>query len=142
MTSRHPTYTSDDLSRIFTLSPVPASAPMARMLVRQTLIQWEITHFQEQADLLVTELTANAVRHARVGDASVKVLLTYAAGTLRIEVRDRDRTTLPIWREPGSEEETGRGLLIVDACADRWGVRLAESGKTVWCELATPSSDR
>nr|WP_329084627.1 ATP-binding protein [Streptosporangium sp. NBC_01469] len=115
---------------------------MARMLVRQTLIQWEITHFQEQADLLVTELTANAVRHARVGDASVKVLLTYAAGTLRIEVRDRDRTTLPIWREPGSEEETGRGLLIVDACADRWGVRLAESGKTVWCELATPSSDR
>lgn len=63
------------------------------------------------------------------------VLLTHAAGTLRIEVRDRDTVTLPVRRAPDFEEETGRGLLIIEAYADRWSVQLTDSGKAVWCEL-------
>ncbi len=54
---------------------------------------------------------------------------------MRVEVADHD-PALPVQQHPPAEAVTGRGLLIVDALATRWGVEPAADGKTVWFELA------
>ncbi len=60
---------------------------------------------------------------------------------LRVEVTDSS-DALPMQRDYAPSAPTGRGLMIVDALADRWGVDTDESGKTVWFELvADPSGD-
>jgi anti-sigma regulatory factor (Ser/Thr protein kinase) len=99
------------------------------------LTKWRIDHFSERAELLVTELLTNALTHARTDGGTVTVLLMYAAGTLRLEVRDRDPANLPVLRNADLSEETGRGLTLIDAYADRWGYRGTEAGKAVWGEL-------
>jgi hypothetical protein len=68
--------------------------------------------------------------------ASVVVLLMYAAGTMRLEVRDHDPLKLPLLQNPAPTDTGGRGLLVVQALSDRWGIRVTETGKAVWCELA------
>ncbi|MFC4008144.1 ATP-binding protein [Nonomuraea purpurea] len=138
MTSHFPHELDDTLSRAFTLSPIPPSIPVARKWVRQMLDRWGLEALRPPVEWLVTELTTNAIKHARTGGATVTVLVMYTAGTLRIEVRDRDPDNLPIRRQSTSEAESGRGLLIVEEYADRWNVRVNERGKTVWCELDMP----
>jgi anti-sigma regulatory factor (Ser/Thr protein kinase) len=105
------------------------------------LTKWQIDHFSENAEVLVAELLANAVTHAHTDGATVTVLLMHAAGTLRLEVRDRDPVNLPVLRNADLSEEGGRGLILIDAYADRWGYRGTDTGKAVWVELdsRTPS---
>jgi len=55
--------------------------------------------------------------------------------TLRIEVTDARGELLPTPRTATPDENFGRGLLIVEETADRWGVSELVVGKTVWCEL-------
>ncbi|WP_344493829.1 ATP-binding protein [Nonomuraea monospora] len=127
------------LSRAFTLSPTPQSVPGGRKWVRQLLDRWDLGEIKWRAELLVTELIANAIKHAQTGGAPVTVLVMYAAGTLRIEVRDRDTDNLPVRRRSTPEDENGHGLLLVETYSDRWNVRLNERNKTVWADLDTPS---
>jgi anti-sigma regulatory factor (Ser/Thr protein kinase) len=139
MTPRLPPDTRDDLSRAFTLSPVAPSVSAARLWVRQMLNRWHLDELRWAAEILVTELMANAIKHARTGGAPITVLLMYAAGTLRIEVRDRDANRMPTPREPAVGDESGWGLILVATYADRWGTKPTTTGKAVWCELDTPS---
>ncbi|MFK4688210.1 ATP-binding protein [Streptomyces pristinaespiralis] len=86
------------------------------------------------------ELMANAVthgcRHQAVKAFAVKV--THSGGRLRVEVQDPS-SKRPSPRPPSDEREGGRGLLLVDALAATWGVRLGPGqGKTVWMELDVP----
>jgi len=67
---------------------------------------------------------------------SVTVLLMYAAGMLRLEVRDQDAVNVPVLKSPELGDVNGRGLVIVQALSDRWGVRVTSAGKAVWCEFA------
>jgi hypothetical protein len=60
----------------------------------------------------------------------------YAAGTMRLEVRDHDPLNVPLLKNPAPTDIDGRGLIIVQAFSDRWGIRITDTGKTVWCELA------
>jgi anti-sigma regulatory factor (Ser/Thr protein kinase) len=126
--------TAETLSRAFTVSPVPLSAPATRRWVRQMLHRWHLTQLSERAEVLVSELVTNAIRHADTGGAPITTLMIYTAGTLRIEVRDRDAANLPI-RRPPSHEGQGHGLRIVEAYAHRWNVRPTDRGKIVWAEL-------
>ncbi|WP_420802369.1 ATP-binding protein [Streptomyces taklimakanensis] len=91
--------------------------------------------------LLVGELTANAVRHGRVPGRDFRLRLTYEApaGTVRVEVSDASSDRPPIEPfDPSCDDESGRGLYLVDVLADRWGVAPREPagsvGKTVWAE--------
>lgn len=123
------------LSRSYTLSPVQGAVPAARIWVRQMLDRWNLQHFIERAELLMSELTTNAVRHAIAGGAPITLALTYHNGKLLLEVHDRDVSRLPVLREPVLDEEGGRGLFLVDAYSDRWDVTTTEYGKAVRCEL-------
>ncbi|MGW7257830.1 ATP-binding protein [Streptomyces sp. NPDC054834] len=124
----------------------PRGARLARRLVSHRLNDWGHPYdspVNETLTLIAAELTANAVRHGHVPgrDFDLRLLLTGGA-TFRIEVTDtrtekRPSSTPP---SPDSESESGRGLLLVAALADDWGVtpRASAPGKTVWAELLQP----
>ena len=132
----------DALSRVLTLPPVPRAVRASRQWVRETLNRWRLTDAAEPAESLVSELVTNAIRHAEDG-ASVVVLLMYAAGKVRMEVRDHDPLNLPLVKTPGPLDASGRGLVLVEALSDHWGVRVTDSSKSVWCELtASPRIPR
>lgn len=85
--------------------------------------------------LCVTELVGNVIRHVGEG-VPVRVRVSRSGDHTRVEVSDPDPRALPVLRHITADDETGRGLALLDAVALRWGVEPAESGKTVWCELA------
>jgi anti-sigma regulatory factor (Ser/Thr protein kinase) len=117
--------------------PADGQAPgLARQVTRKVLTSWRVSHLEDTAVLFVSELVTNAVQHVCTG-GSVLVLRLEAAGTsLRIEVHDAD----PHWPQPGTPsglDESGFGLVIVDALASKWGVTDTAAGKAVWAELDT-----
>lgn len=120
----------------------PRGARLARRLVSHRLDEWGhpyTTPVNETLTLLTAELTAHAVRHGHVPGRDFHVRLTLAEGTFRIAVTDTRAETRPPASPPATDSlsESGRGLLLVAALADDWGVspRRAAPGKTVWAEL-------
>ncbi|GAA2132314.1 hypothetical protein GCM10009760_07180 [Kitasatospora kazusensis] len=105
---------------------------VARRLILAVLQGFQLHQQLEAGELLTGELMANAVRHT--GGRTAGLRLARRPGRLRIEVRDSSRA-LPcrILSEPGNE--TGYGMLLVDALAERWGADLLPRGKGVWFEL-------
>jgi hypothetical protein len=65
----------------------------------------------------------------------VRLVVTHCEWGVRIEVFDSSTTPLPPVRDHPSADETGRGLMVVDGIAARWGWRPSGIGKVVWCEL-------
>ncbi|WP_372443678.1 ATP-binding protein [Streptomyces adelaidensis] len=109
------------------------SAHHIREIVRSRLDDWGMSELAGAVELGVTELVANVVRH--VPDRRCTLLLLKAATGVRVEVKDGS-TQLPVVRDDlAPEEERGRGLVLLGAVADKWGVgpRLG-GGKTVWFE--------
>ncbi len=84
----------------------------------------------QTAELLVSELVTNAVR-ATARPITVRLLRT---DSLLCEVSDDDHR-LPRLREPGRDDEDGRGLFLVNHLAERWGTSRVAGGKTVWFSL-------
>ena len=118
---------------VLNLLALPKAVPEVRHAVREYLG----TPCGE-AQLCVSELLTNVIDH--VGEATpvtVRLFLT-PDGRTRLEVTDPDPHAWLIARRPGGDEETGRGLLLLDAVARRWGVWLTQAGKTVWCEVSRP----
>ena len=92
---------------------------------------------RDEARLIVSELVTNAVVHA-VEPITLEVAVS--DHTLRVEVCDGDDLTAVVTaRHAHGDGTTGRGLTIVDAFADRWGVRRHRGGKSVWAELHGPA---
>ncbi|MGI5455636.1 ATP-binding protein [Streptomyces sp. CA-249302] len=113
-------------------------ARRARQHTERQLAAWGVPF--EAAAQIVAELASNAVLHGRVPGRDFRLRLKVYAdpGTLRIEVTDARGDRIPQVHAPVSDEaESGRGLRIVAAYADRWGVEEAPAGgKTVWAEVA------
>ncbi|MFF1416244.1 ATP-binding protein [Streptomyces sp. NPDC058280] len=87
------------------------------------------------AALLLSELVTNALRHGSPPGREIAVSLHRADGLLRLEVEDAG-DYLPRPRTPGLDEECGRGLALVSALADDWGVAPRQGpGKRVWVTL-------
>src|ERR1022692_3011246 len=119
-----------------TLPPVGPADGRARRATSDLLAAWGIGHLEETATLLVSELVGNAVRHASVSGLPLELRLETAGTWLRIEVLDADPRP-PQPRTPAELDESGFGFVLVEALADKWGVSLASTGKTVWVELDT-----
>lgn len=127
----------------------PRGARLARHLVVRRMEGWG--HPPESdvscaVALVVAELAANAVRHGRVPgrDFGLRLALDEAAGLVRIEVADAATTKRPPAVPPPScpDDESGRGLLLVDVLATRWGCTPRDPvGKTVWAEVPTTTPD-
>lgn len=122
-----------------TLARTPESAGEARRLVRVSLAVWGLDAHADTAALLMSELVTNAIRHAR-GPALRISIDRPAPDRVQLAVVDRAPAALPHLRAPSLGGTGGRGLLLVDELADRWGTDLKGSGarrwgKRVWADL-------
>ncbi|MFE6194456.1 ATP-binding protein [Streptomyces sp. NPDC057838] len=116
-----------------TLPRQPESAAPARRLVRAACAVWRLDDLAEDGALIVSELVANAVQHAR--RESIRVAVDRpGAGRVRIGVVDFSKAP-PVRKASGPEHEGGRGLALVTKLADAWGSEPLPWGKRVWAEL-------
>ncbi|MGH3437139.1 MAG: ATP-binding protein [Sciscionella sp.] len=136
---------SGSLSRFF--AGEPSSVAVARVETRQFV--GDIPR-RDDAELIVSELATNAIRHSasreRHGEYELRLLLQ--PGWLRIEVVDQGTPTVSTPAGPSDEaigsvyhRESGRGLEIVDAVADKWGYDQDTDRGTWWAEVATQDAD-
>ncbi|MFD3626334.1 ATP-binding protein [Streptomyces sp. NPDC058698] len=138
-------------ARTFTqqLSSTRRGARLARLLTYEQLRTWQVSlGVTDRAEQIVAELAANAALHGRVQGRDFRLALTHdpAAGVLRIAVTDACGDRFPssvadvVTASP--DAESGRGLLIVAALADRWGSQpYPPGGKTVWAECDGRATD-
>ncbi|WP_093839622.1 ATP-binding protein [Streptomyces aidingensis] len=119
----------------------PESAGLARRLTRHQLqVRWLLpAQLTEDAVLLVSELVANAVQHA--GAHAFSLRFRRRRGWIRVEVHDPSRA-LPCLLPPDHRTLTGRGLIVVNHLAGRWGVDLKPHGKSTWFELRVTGGGR
>ncbi|MFJ8774472.1 ATP-binding protein [Streptomyces microflavus] len=97
------------------------------------LTYWGLRPCIEVADLVLTELATNAFQHGG-GDS---VTITWCANEARLMIQVKDSSCVrPVVRAVDEASEHGRGLCIVEALADEWGI--SEDGTTVHCALALP----
>ncbi|MEV5690416.1 ATP-binding protein [Micromonospora globbae] len=117
------------------LAPVPDAAREARDLLADGCRRWGVPGLVEVGSIALTEIVNNVVAHART---PMTVRLAPEDGTLRLAVRDRS-TRPPSFAGPATPTSIGgRGLLLVDTLAERWGATPLPDGKVVWCVLAPP----
>lgn len=124
---------TDYLWRIVTLPAVPEAAADGRAWSREIMKEWQLDEMTDVVQQLVSELVTNSVEHADT--SRVRLLLVHATGTLRLDVTDDDIAHLPVRTRASIDDISGRGLAIVGALSDRWGVHITARAKTVWCEL-------
>ncbi|MDG9716324.1 ATP-binding protein [Streptomyces sp. DH24] len=95
--------------------------------------------------LCASELVTNVIRHVGEGVPVTVRVSCEDDGRTRLEVTDPDPRALPVLRAAvGADEESGRGLALLDALAVKWGVTHGPpgTGKTVWCELGPGTAER
>lgn len=110
----------------------PREVRRARALTRQTLEGWGLEPAADTAELLVSEIVTNAIRHAHTRHVELRLL---QADALVCEVTDDDHS-LPVLLSAKPDQEGGRGLRVVSALAASWGASRTAGGKTVWFEQA------
>jgi anti-sigma regulatory factor (Ser/Thr protein kinase) len=98
---------------------------------------WGLAALVDKAQLLISELVTNALRYGE-GDAIEFRLVVTRRGML-ITVNDGSARR-PHLRMVGASSETGRGLVLVAAIADAWGV--SPDGTTTWCTLSVAGTGR
>jgi len=114
------------------------SVGRARLLFREQARSWELSHeVTDTAELLLSELMTNAYRHAKVPagrEIWARAILT--EDRLRVLVADAS-DALPAPRSGSVEEDSGRGLALVELLAEAWGAQAREGGvgKSVWFEV-------
>ncbi|MFF3816153.1 ATP-binding protein [Streptomyces bluensis] len=118
-----------------------ASAPAARRYVRDTARSWGLSpRTADDLETIAGELVANALEHS--DSSTITVACAHTAETVTISVIDEGHGPVPV-AAPGAplnpEREHGRGLLITDALAERWGTRETGTGLMVWAEINTES---
>ncbi|MEU7582249.1 ATP-binding protein [Streptomyces sp. NPDC041068] len=112
------------------------SVAAARRYVEVTLGEWMLRGLVETVALVVSELATNAVVHAKGIGEFFELTLRRRDAVLVVEVSDSCRWRMPELVKPEPDDAAGRGLLVVDAVAQTWGVRPRAEGKTVWAHLS------
>ncbi|MFC4008513.1 ATP-binding protein [Nonomuraea purpurea] len=139
--------TSRLLSRWCDLPCSPLASSVARRWVSAMLASWDLPLSPAQ-DATIAELTSelvtNAVQHAAPpsrGSSAIRINVRVGGATIWLAVCDHD-PTLPAPRTPDFLAESGRGLFLVEAQADRWGAVKHDNGKYVWFSLECRSGTR
>jgi hypothetical protein len=144
-----------DAPSVVALALTPAAQPAknARRFTRATLGRWGLDMLADDAEVIVAEFVANALRHtsarpasgtngasgdvppAARGDARIGLRLFRRSGEVMCAVLDPSDSA-PVLKAPACEAECGRGLQLVDALSDVWGWSpVAGRGKAVWAIL-------
>lgn len=101
-----------------------------RRIARACLRNWGLISYTERVELLLSELATNALRHGRCEEIGVRLFRT--PFQLCMEVADGS-PGVPVRRESGPDDEYGRGIVLVEAYADDWGVK--DDDTVTWCAL-------
>jgi anti-sigma regulatory factor (Ser/Thr protein kinase) len=121
------------------LAPDARSAGAARRFLTATLAEWRALGYRDDAELLLSELVANAALHA---NTEIVVRIELRPESLHLAVSDSSPRQ-PVVRHYSDQSTTGRGLALVSAVALRWGIDPHPDGsKTVWAELEAHQGDR
>lgn len=107
------------------------SPGLARRFVKRAIQRWEVRSELDVIELLVSELVTNSIVHA---GSDVEVSVAVVSDRIRVMVFDSSREP-PIRKEPGPDESSGRGVLMLDALALAWGTEFTPGGKSVWFEV-------
>jgi serine/threonine-protein kinase RsbW len=130
---RTPAPRADGLEQL-ELPPQRSSARLARHWVMHTLASSGVTGPQNQVvELLTAEVVANAAVHGP-SDGTIRVTAWTDARNAYVSVSD-DSSVSPVVRHPEPSDLSGRGMALVQALADDWGVEVGPEGKTVWFSL-------
>lgn len=121
-----------------------ASVPrMRRTLVADLRARGVPKDVVDEAEMVVSELLGNAVRHASaLADGTVRVHWQVKGGVVELDVTDGGGGTAPKPLQPSVYSVSGRGLRIVRSLAHEWGVLDEDRGCTVWVCLGGPSRRR
>jgi hypothetical protein len=126
------------------LGPRPESVKTGRDFTRATLVEWDMPELADVAELVVSELVTNALRHGipsacqLVNEHCVRLRLLAQAPFVMCMVTDPG-ADIPVLREWEPTSESGRGLNVVECCSVRWGWHLLDDGgKVVWALLRPP----
>jgi anti-sigma regulatory factor (Ser/Thr protein kinase) len=123
---------------VLELGALPTAPGCARAWTRQVLQEWQLPVLSDTAELVVSELTTNAMLASRrAGEPFIRLSLTFDHGELAVSVLDYC-PGLPETVEADPEDENGRGLLLVEALSSRSGWYAFEDGtlgKVVWAVL-------
>lgn len=109
------------------------AAALARAFLRAAACETHHARVVDEAELLVSELVTNAVRHG-APPITMRVECDGSKG-LRVSVTDNNPEPAQV-RHAGPLDESGRGLRLVDVISDAWGVEpRTDAGKDVWFRL-------
>jgi len=135
-------------SRTLRLPAAASAAVVSRRHVRQLLRAWQLAAVIDMAELMASELVANAVTAARAPEGGIllderqppsqpiELGVRRTEDSVIIEVTDPNPEP-PVLRQAGAMDEGGRGLSIIEILGSRWGYYpSAGGGKVVWCEVA------
>ncbi|MFI2437448.1 ATP-binding protein [Streptomyces sp. NPDC018693] len=120
----------------------PETAEIGRGFVRDALAVWGLDdHHTDRATLIISELIGNAAKHTSCHSVRL-VVRRPSPAWVRVGVVDRAPRLVPELHRAGVDDESGRGLLLIDSVADRWGYDIRGPGrrpwgKEVWAELRT-----
>lgn len=123
----------------FTLPSVPASVGVARVHVRAALDHQGLGDYAEDAEIIASELVANAVQHVHTAnEESISLILmrVWSPSAIAIVVKDASPEP-PVMADLALDSERGRGLRIVDALSASWSWHREGGGKAVTAILAT-----
>ncbi|MFC4108113.1 ATP-binding protein [Micromonospora zhanjiangensis] len=142
-----PHHVPDNVRRVHTrLAPTPEAAAAARRLLRESCRTWGIEDALDDGQLVISELVANAVEHART---DLDVTISHHRRKLRIAVADRSPAAPDLARrlsaarlDRGALSVRGRGLALVARSASGYGVIDGHGGKLVWATVTIPGERR
>ncbi|GAA2641113.1 hypothetical protein Adu01nite_08770 [Paractinoplanes durhamensis] len=122
----------------------PESPSLARNLITEACLSWELPGLLHPARLVMSELVTNAIEHTR---AAISVSVCRRGAGVHLTVSDTD-PALPTMRKPARPrpgrplDDRGRGLRVVTATADAWGALPTKTGKIVWATLQPVTAPR
>ena len=150
-----PSHQADQPAAACELAGRPESAKTARDFTRLTLREWRMAWLSDVAELVVSELVTNALRHGLLsarwmpGEHPIRLRLLRLNPYLMCMVTDPDSAG-PVRVDSHNGAESGRGLQVVESCSVRWGWQLLDAraldgrgraggtGKVVWALLQSP----
>jgi anti-sigma regulatory factor (Ser/Thr protein kinase) len=116
---------------------MPESVGRVRQFAIRTLASWGAQELEDDVRVVASELATNALLHART---EFTLGLTLDGDRLRVTLADGSSVQPRMRRFDSTESTTGRGLRMVAALAQAWGVEKDGLGKAVWCEFRVASA--
>ncbi|GIF24650.1 anti-anti-sigma regulatory factor [Actinoplanes tereljensis] len=121
------------------MEPQVGAARRSRELINEACARWGREEVAGSACIVVTEMVNNVVQHAHT--SMIVLLAPHDGGGLSVAVRDHSGTVPSYTGAPAPTSYGGRGMLLIDSVASRWGSLALSDGKVVWALLAGSMTD-